>query len=316
MNPLMTIVMPAYNASRYLSESIESVLNQTFNDFQLLIIDDGSTDNTSDIARRYCQQDSRVKLVSQTNQGVSVTRNKGIGLTDSKLIAFLDADDKWFPDKLASHIAHFNENINLGISFAKIEFLTADGKHTGHVSSASLNQLKAEHFLYENPTITVSNLVVRREVFQEITPFDRNMNYAEDLDFLLRVICSDRWHIEGINKVLMGYRASESGLSSNLERMEEGWEVLISKARKYNPDLVERHYLKARSTHLRYLARRAFRLHLPSQVAANYMTRALLSDWKLILREPRRTLLTILAVYGKHLLTILAFSTRPKQLGF
>ncbi|GAA6621313.1 glycosyltransferase [Scytonema sp. NUACC26] len=144
--------------------------------------------------------------VSQTNQGVSTARNQGIYLTNSKLIAFLDADDIWYPDKLASHIAHFNKNINLGISFAKVEFLTPDGKRTGQISKAPLQQLQPQYFFYENPTITVSNLVVRREVFEKITPFDRNMSYAEDLDFLLRVSCSNSWQIEGVNKVLMGYR--------------------------------------------------------------------------------------------------------------
>jgi glycosyltransferase involved in cell wall biosynthesis len=304
MNPTIAIVIPAYNASQYLRESIESVLNQTFQDFQLLIIDDGSTDDTSGIARGYCQQDSRVKLISQTNQGLSATRNRGIDLTDSKFVTFLDADDIWYSDKLASHITHFHENPNLGISFARVEFLTPDGKQTGQMSKPPLKQLQPHHFLYENPTVTGSNFVVRREVFEKITPFDTNMSYTEDLDFLLRVSCCNSWEIEGINKVLMGYRISESSLSSNLDRMEQGWEFLISKARKHTPELVEQHYLKARSTQLRYLARRALRSNLPSKTAVNYMTRALLSDWKLILREPRRTLLTILAVYGKHLLPI------------
>lgn len=305
MNPAVSVIMPAYNASRYLPESIESVLAQTFDDFELLIIDDGSTDNTAEIAHHYCQQDKRVKLFSQPNQGVSFTRNKGTDLTNSKLIAFIDADDKWFSDKLACHINHFNVNADLGISFARVEFLTPDGKHTGQISSSRLSQLQPQHFLYENPTITVSNLVVRREIFQEIGNFDQKMNYAEDLDFLLRVVCSGRWKIEGINKVLMGYRTSEGGLSSNLDRMQEGWEILIEKARKYTPELINQHYFKAQSTHLRYLARKAIRLRLPSKVAVNFMTRALLSDWKLMIREPRRTWLTILAVYGRHLLTVL-----------
>lgn len=93
MIPTVTVVMPAYNSSEYLRESIESVLAQTFKDFELLVIDDGSIDNTPQIVRSYMKRDSRVKLISQTNQGVSATRNRGISLASSEYIAFIDADD-------------------------------------------------------------------------------------------------------------------------------------------------------------------------------------------------------------------------------
>lgn len=303
MNPTVTVVMPAYNAEKYLAQSIESVLAQTFHDFELLIIDDGSYDNTAEIANYYCQQDSRIKLFSQENHGVSTSRNKGICLNNSKFVAFIDADDKWFSDKLAVHLNHFNQEAHLGISFARVEFLSPDGT-TGQIASGRLNQLQPQHFLYENPTITTSNLVVRREVFQQIGYFDQNMSYAEDLDFILRVICSGKWKINGIDQVLIGYRTTEGGLSSNLYCMQEGWEMLIDKTRKYAPDLVQKHYFSAQSNHLRYLARRAFRLRLPSEVGVDFMTRALLSDWQLMIREPRRSFLTMLAVYGRHLLTV------------
>lgn len=303
MNPTVTVVMPAYNAEKYLAQSIESVLAQSFDDLELFIIDDGSCDNTAEIANSYCQQDSRVKLFSQDNHGVSTSRNKGICLNNSKFVAFIDADDKWFSDKLAVHLNHFNQEAHLGISFARVEFLSPDGT-TGQIASGRLNQLQPQHFLYENPTITTSNLVVRREVFQEIGYFDQSMSYAEDLDFILRVICSGKWKINGIDQVLMGYRTTEGGLSSNLYCMQEGWEILIDKTRKYAPDLVQEHYFAAQSNHLRYLARRAFRLRLPSEVGVDFMTRALLSDWQLMIREPRRSFLTMLAVYGRHLLTV------------
>jgi glycosyltransferase involved in cell wall biosynthesis len=299
----VTVVMPAYNASQYLNETIESVLAQTFNDFELIIIDDGSTDNTAEVAAQYCQQDRRVKLFSQANQGVSVARNTGIKMAQGEFVAFIDADDQWLIDKLASHIKHLNLNDNLGISFGRVEFLSFDSKPTGKLSNAILSNLKPQHFLYENPTITVSNLVVRQEVFQQVGVFDESMKYNEDLDWCLRVMCSGNWNIEGINKVLMRYRTTEGGLSSHLYCMEKGWDLLIAKATQYAPELVARHYSKARAVHLRYLARRALRCSLPSQVGVDFMTRALRSDWELMLREPRRTLLTMLAVYGQHLMT-------------
>ena len=304
MNVPVTVVLPAYNAAQYLPETIESVLTQTFDNFELLIIENGSTDNTAEVAYQYSQQDKRIKLFSQqSNQGVSVAGNKGIHLAVGNIIAFIDADDQWLPNKLTRHIEHLNQDTKLGVSFGRVEFLNPDGKPTGQFCNNPLSNIQPQHFLYENPTITVSNLVVRRDVFEEFGGFEETMSHSEDLDFLLRVACSERWKIEGINEVLMQYRTSLGGLSSDLYRMEKGWDLLIARARKYNSILVDKHYCQARATHLRYLARRALRCNLPSQVGIDFMNRSLRSDWKLILKEPRRTLLTMLAIYSQYLLS-------------
>lgn len=103
----LSVVMPAYNAANFITQTIESVLNQTFTDFELLIIDDGSTDNTLEIAEQYAQRDRRIQVLSHVNQGVSATRNRGVKIAKGKLIAFLDADDIWLNDKLAAHLQHF-----------------------------------------------------------------------------------------------------------------------------------------------------------------------------------------------------------------
>lgn len=301
MNLTVSVIVPTYNAAQYLPGTIESVLSQTFGDFELLIIDDGSTDNTVEVAERYKKLDKRVQLFSQANQGVSVTRNTGIQRSVGKFVAFIDADDRWLPQKLASHLKHFNQDTNLGVSFGRVEFLNPEGQPTGQFSNSRLSDIKPHHFLSENPTVTVSNIVVLREVFKEIGSFEESMNYSEDMDWLLRVACSDRWKVEGINEVLTQYRTSTGGLSSNLYRMEEGWNLLVDRAKHYAPELVNQYYSQARATYLRYLARRAFRCDFPPQVGGDFMTRALRSDWKLILKEPRRTLLTMLAVYGQNI---------------
>ena len=302
MSPAFTVVMPAYNAAAYLSQTIESVLSQSFTNFELIIIDDGSTDDTSEIAQKYSEIDNRVKVLLQSNQGVSATRNKGISLSQSKYIAFIDADDKWFPENLKLHFEHLEKNPHLGVSYAKVEFLHPDGNHTGKIARGRLTKLQPQHFLYENPTMTVSNIVVRRQVFEEVGCFDCTMSYSEDIDFLFRTACS-RWKVEGIDQILLAYRTTQGGLSSQLYKMEEGWEILMSKARAKAPELVDEHYYKARSNHLRYLARRAFRLHLSPKVGVDFLNRALRSDWRLVIREPGTTLVTIAAVYGVQILS-------------
>jgi len=300
MNTTVSVVMPAYNASQYLHGTIESVLAQTFKNFELLVIDDGSTDTTAEIAHYYSQQDSRVKLFSQTNQGVSVARNIGIQIAQGEFIALLDSDDQWLPEKLAVHVKHLTSHPELGISFGRVEFMNSEGNSTGQFSNSQLTNLTPVHLYYENPLITPSNVVIRRAVFEQIGGFDPNLKGTEDAELFLRSICSD-WKAEGINRVLTRYRTSVGGVSSQLYRMEEDWNRLNQKVKSYAPELVNQHYCQAQASFLRYLARQALRCSLPSQVGVDFMIRALRSDWQLMLREPRRTLLTVLAIYGQYL---------------
>lgn len=315
----VSVVMPAYNAASFISQTVESVLNQSFVDFELLIIDDGSTDNTLEIAYQYANSDRRIRVFSQVNRGVSATRNHGIQLAKGKFIAFLDADDLWLPAKLTAHMEHFAANPNLAVSFARVEFMSWEGQPTGQISTSRLFNLKPEDFLYENPTTTMSNPIARAEVFSQVGGFAEDMSYSEDLEWLFRVMCHQRkdqdhgkavWQIEGIDRVLIYYRASPSGLSASLGRMESGWDLLIDKARLQAPALVKRHYSLARAVHLRYLARRAFRLGLPSSVGLDFINRAIASDWRIFLREPHRTFLTLLAIYCRHLGSLLKFTKK------
>lgn len=310
INPMISVVIPAYNAAQFLPATITSVQQQTFTDWELLIINDGSTDDTVEVIRQYKQRDARIHLINQVNQGVSAARNCGVENSQGKIIAFLDADDRWLADKLRRHLEHLQSNPDLGVSFAQVEILNQGGESSGQVSSARLTNLKSEHFLYENPTSTTSNWVIRKEVFTQVGGFCRDMSYSEDLEWLLRVSATTDWRIAGIDKVLTQYRTSSSGLSSQLYQMEAGWNRLVEKAKTYAPQLVERHFTLAQALHLRYLARRAFRLKLPAEVGADFITRALRSDWRLCFHQPQRTLLTLIAVYGQSLLSRL---NQPKK---
>jgi glycosyltransferase involved in cell wall biosynthesis len=273
----VSVIIPAYNAAAFLQETIESVLSQTFTDWELLVVDDGSTDQTPDIVQHYQKVDSRIQLIRQANQGVSATRNSGVANSQGDYIAFLDADDQWLPQKLSAHLAHLA---------AKPE-----------VSSARLTHLQPELFLSENPTTTTSNWFIRRAVWDQVGGFCREMSYSEDLEWLLRVRCTTTWEIEGIDPILVRYRTSSGGLSADLYRMEAGWNTLVNQARTYAPQLIQQHFAQAQAIHLRYLARRTLRLTLPSHVGIDFINRSLRSYWQLPLLQPRRTLLTLAGVY-------------------
>lgn len=301
-HPLISVVVPAYNAARFLAETLQSVLAQTYQNWELLIINDGSTDNTAEIAEQYRQHDRRIRLYSQPNQGVSAARNLGVELAQGELIAFLDADDRWLPEKLATHVGHLAANPSIGVSFAKVRYLRANGTPTSLIATASLVDIQSWDFIYANPTITTSNVVIRKEIFQQLRGFDPTMSYSEDMDLFFRILCNSSWKIEGIEPVLVEYRTQDNGLSSSLYRMEAGWQTLASKARELAPEIIEQHYKPAYANYLRYLARQSLRLGLSGKTGIDFINRALKTDWNILLREPKRTSLTALSVYLKYYL--------------
>ncbi|MCP9849449.1 glycosyltransferase family A protein [Cyanobium sp. Morenito 9A2] len=303
--PSIAVVIPVHNGSALLRDTLQSVQRQSLTDWELIVLDDGSRDDSAAIATAIARDDPRIRVITQPNAGVSIARNRGVAASAAPLIAFLDADDLWHPDKLRCHVERHQGDAGLGVSFARVEFLSPGGQPTGKLASHPGHALTPVDFLCENPTTTTSNWVLRRDVFREVGGFVEKMSYSEDLEWLLRVACQGRWRIEPIERVLTYYRTSAGGLSASLERMEEGWLALIAAARGYAPEVVERHFAAAQAVHLRYLARRSLRLQGDPALGADFMVRALRSDWRLLIRQPRRTGLTALAVVARLILQTL-----------
>lgn len=300
--PDISVVVPVFNAALHLVATLRTVQQQTLATWELIAVDDGSTDASADIVAEQARSEPRIRLLRQANAGVSIARNRGVAVARAPLIAFLDADDLWHPDKLLIHLERHRADPGLGVSFARVEFLTPDSHPTGLVASHPRQPLLPADLLYENPTTTTSNWVLRREVFEAVGGFVEGMSYSEDLEWLLRVACDGRWRIEAIDRVLTFYRTSAGGLSSSLEKMEQGWLRLIGEARRYAPELVEAHFNAAQAVHLRYLARRSLRLRGDPAQGVDFLVRAFGSDTPRLLQEPRRTGLTALAVLGRLLL--------------
>lgn len=313
--PLVSVVVPFFNAATHLPATLETVQRQTWTAWELIAVDDGSTDGSAELVADWARRDPRVRLLRQANAGVSTARNRGVAASAGPLVAFLDADDLWHPDKLRAHVACHQADPDLGVSYARVEFLTPAGARTGHLASQQREPLQAAHLLYENPTTTTSNWVLRRQVFEAVGGFTQTMSYSEDLEWLLRVACDGRWRIRSLDRVLTYYRTSEGGLSASLARMEQGWLRLVQEARSYAPALVAQHFAAARAVQLRYLARRSLRLRTDPTQGFDFMRRALQSDSRRLLLDPRRTLPTAAAVFGRLLFSrvaaLLPQSSRP-----
>jgi glycosyltransferase involved in cell wall biosynthesis len=302
MKPEVTVVIPAYNADRYIAATLDSVLNQTFSNFEAIVVDDGSVDRTVEIIKDYVAKDARIHLVvSPVNQGVSNARNLGLRKAEGEWIAFLDADDLWLPRKLELHVRHLKANPDLGLSFAQVEYMSSDGRKSGKVANLRLKQIKPQHLYYENLTCTPSNLVARRSTLEQVGGFERDLRGFEDMDLCLRISCAG-WQVEGLKQVLVYYRTHPSGISAQLRTMESEWYMFNGKVMRYASWLVEQHCPRAQAIAFRYLARQSLRMRIPSAVGIDFMNRSLRSDWRLLLDQPKRTFLTLFAVYSRQCL--------------
>jgi glycosyltransferase involved in cell wall biosynthesis len=292
---LISVIIPCYNAEQTLSETVDCVLRQTYKKWEIIIVNDGSTDSSPQLAEKLTAF-GNIKVIHTPNRGVSNARNTGAENAKGEFLAFLDADDVWQPEKLQLQINYFSKQPLLGVCFSKVRFTSQSGKSLNQYSLVPKKPLNAYSLLVENHLCTSSNIMCRKQVFLETTGFDPSMNYAEDQEWLLRVALNKRWLIAGVPEVLLDYRTQTGSLSSSLYKMEQGWQALIQKVKGYDPDFVDQHYLRAQATYLRYLARRALRQGEPAQLGLNYMKRALLSDWTILIISPWRSLATLTAL--------------------
>lgn len=294
--PRFSVIIPCYNCAGTIVETLESAAAQTIRDIEVIVVDDGSTDESAELVERYARYEPRFRLIRQANAGVSSTRNGGMTEARGALLAFLDADDLWDPWYLETHARRFAADPSLGLSFSVARIMRADGQDTGQISRPKLQGLTPQEMLATNPCTTASAIVVRRATLEEAGLFDTGLRRAEDQEWLFRVALT-KWKIEGDANPLVYYRQSEEGLSSNLAAMYDSYVQMLAKARTLSPALVNRHSKLASARMLRYLARRALRVDHSRERAQHYVMRALKEGPGIVLHEPKQTLATLVAAF-------------------
>lgn len=287
--PTFTVVLPVYNAGQTVCQTVCSVLAQTIDDIELIIVDDGSTDDSTRHLMALASQDERIRLVVRKNGGVSSARNLGVALGRAALIAFIDADDIWDANKLARHLSLHQATPSAGASYARIGFLPQESETLAEcrtISNVCHAPLQLIDVLGENPVCTMSNLVVRRDWFVRIGGLDTSLSHAEDQEFVAHLIAEGA-RIESIDALLVGYRFSPDGLSMDLDRMKAGWHAV---AQRYlaGPALASLEAL-----YLRYLARRTLRSGGSPLKALAYSLTGLRIDADAFLADRRRGLGTL-----------------------
>lgn len=182
----VSVIIPVYNSARYLRAALTSVLQQNYRPLEVLVIDDGSTDDCASVVE--VMKDSVpdndvggvfIHYYHQTNQGPAVARNSGVARSTGEILAFLDADDWWQPQKLQRQVDLFNQQPGLGYVISHMQVLL----ESGTVWPVSLNQ---EHYQNQPVCFLPSALVVRRIVFDQVGPFDESYRYSDDTDWFLR----------------------------------------------------------------------------------------------------------------------------------
>jgi len=226
---MVSIVTPAYNAASVIAETLQSVRSQTFTYFEVLILDDGSTDDTRGIVQSFCDADLRFRLLPLHHVGLSAARNAGIKQSRGQWIAFLDADDVWLPEKLAHQMELIRSGPDLDLVFTNYHFWdgTRDLRlRTFYDGMADKNEILPR--LIDRCTYLVSAVIVRADLFKRVGVFDEALPCCEDWDLWLRMAESGIT-VAGIEKPLVRYRRWPGNLSKKRLIMHENKVVVLEK---------------------------------------------------------------------------------------
>lgn len=292
--PTISIIMPAYKAGETIKASVRSVQAQSLENWELIIVDDGSPDDTAKIALELAKDDDRICVAQRTNSGPSIARNRGVDLARAELIAFLDADDFWAPERLEGMVELFQSDPMIGVAFSRTRFVDADTLNPGTLTPF-IPHLNATDLMAANAACSTSNIVCRKSLFVESGGFTPGLNFAEDQDWLLRVALESQFKIVGVDAEWFFYRSSPESQSADLDAMRDGWLQMVGAACAKFPEIAAPAARRAYGPCMRQLARRAIRMG-DAAAGLQYMLSALSHDPLLIFRQPIRTGLTLVGV--------------------
>ncbi len=239
----ISVIVPAYNSEQTILATITSVQNQTFTDWEIVVINDGSTDNTLKTLEQI--QDKRIIIYSYENQGLSSARNRGITKAAGEFVTFLDADDLWSPDKLELQLKAFQENPEAGVAYslavgglehAENLFTFVEGNKTIYQGQVYC-QLLLENFIGCG-----SNILVRREAIESVGFFDLQLNSCEDWDYYLRLAA--KWSFVCVAKQQIIHRQTSGSMRTKVAVMEKAGLLTLRKAFEATPQF---NYLKNQS---------------------------------------------------------------------
>ncbi|MBD2771540.1 glycosyltransferase family 2 protein [Iningainema tapete] len=227
--PSVSVIIPTYQRANLVSQAIESVLAQTYTDYEIIVVNDGSQDNTKEVLAGF---GDKISVINQDNLGVAAARNVGIMAAQGRYIALLDHDDIWLPTKLEKQIACLEANHKIGVVYSDIFYFNDKGIYP--YTYAQKNKILPFEQLWSifvrGPIPTCSVVVIRRECLDEVGLLDETLVPVDDYDLWFRIV--EKWLIYFLNEPLVYYRRYEGQQSNNEEKMLLG--LLRVKEKAFN----------------------------------------------------------------------------------
>ena len=254
---LVSVVIPAYNAERFLCEAVASVRAQSYAPMELILIDDGSRDGTAALIRTLEAESSEalpIRGIFQPNGGPSAARNAGIDAARGEYLAFLDADDRLHPDKIAAQVQVLKGDSSIGMACVGWSIVTEQGAATKRSGGAPDGLLSFETLLFRNEIGTPSAVLGRTALFRQLGGFDRSLRYCEDLELWLRFSLLDNGKIWNIGRAMFDRREREGQATRNWPLMREGWLAVLDRMRSLAPERVRPIETEAAALQDRYIA--------------------------------------------------------------
>ncbi|WP_321476955.1 glycosyltransferase [uncultured Paludibaculum sp.] len=254
--PWVSVVMGVYNVAPYVEAAVHSALQQTLQEIEVIVVDDGSTDETTAIVGRI--DDPRLRFIGRAHFGAAATLNAGVAQARAPFIAFLDGDDVWLPHRLAQHFEFMKANPGADLSFSLSRLIGEDSSDLGITSRPASGPVRFEDLLVDNRIGNGSAVMVRRASLAEVGAFDEGLTGAYDLDVWLRLALRRADCVYCIPEVLTCYRRRPGQITQNWRLMSDNWLKVLDRYRRQHPTRVVPLEARARCNLYRYLAAAAY----------------------------------------------------------
>jgi len=253
----VSLIIPAYNAEKYIGFTIESLIRQSHADLEIIVVDDGSTDRTREIACGYAETDDRITVLPQKNLGVATARNTGIEVAKGEFVGFIDADDIWHSTAVAKMLSRFEgASPDLGVVYTWSADINEENRVTGGVHASKARGHVYPLLIFHNFLGNASSTIIRKRCLEEVGGYRPEFDLGcEDFDLYLRL--ASRFEFDVVPEFLVAYRRTPEAMSSHVERMERAHQQVLDKVRCERPSVSPRLLRSSKVNFYAYLAHSA-----------------------------------------------------------
>lgn len=239
--PLVSVIIPAFNAEIFIARTLESVLSQTYQNTEVLVVDDGSTDTTAEIVKSFAHKDSRVSLFHQSNAGVAAARNLAIEKSKGEYIAPIDADDIWYPQNLEKQVEYLIQSEqSVGVVYSWSLDINEKDLFTGGFYNSTIEGEVYKTLIYKYFMGNASSSLIRRICFDRVGGYNcqlkaENAQGCEDWELFLRI--AEHYQFKVVPEFLVGYRQISSSMSCNYAEMAKSHSLIMADVRERHPEI-------------------------------------------------------------------------------